>query len=52
MIFDVETLINCICYMIAGAGVPLIIFEVIEDLKEKRGARGNRYFSNGKWHQK
>lgn len=50
MLFDLNTLVNCICCAFAGAALPLIIFEVLADLRERREEREDRYFSNGKWH--
>lgn len=52
MPYSVDTLMNCICCAFVAAAIPLIIFEVIADLKERREEKDDAYFSNGKWHQK
>ena len=52
MFYTIDTLINCVCCGFVAAAVPLIIHEVLMDLREKREEREDRYFSDGRWHHK
>jgi hypothetical protein len=49
MLFDWDTLVNCICCAFVGAAFPLIIHEVLMDFRERREEREKHTFSDGKW---
>ena len=36
MFLTVDLLINCVCCAFIGAAIPLVIFEVLADLRDKR----------------
>lgn len=50
MFLTVDLLINCVCCAFVGAAVPLIIFEVLADLRDKREEREDAIMRE--WHRK
>ena len=52
MFYTIDTLINCLCCGFVAAAVPLIIFEVLADIKNNKEEKKDEFFFNGEWHRK